>query len=162
MKDRHIIDILNNTPLATLDQSERAIIEDHSRDCPDCQEALAAAYGSAALLRERATESFTVSPFFARKVLAVLRERQTTKDAWVLGRMWRAAGVLVSSMAVTVAALAVRSFMVPGIESKIEGETVSVYAADAEIFDQFDLSDDQVTDGQVLNTLYEAEEETAR
>jgi hypothetical protein len=162
MKDKHIIDILDKSPLASLNESDRAVIEDHSSDCPDCQQALEAAYVSAALVREHAAESFTPSHFFETRVLAVLRERQTAKAAWGLGRMWRAAGALVSSMAVTVATLAVISFVVPGSETTIQQDIVSVYSADEMILGQIDLSDDQVTDGQVLNTLYEAEEETAK
>jgi hypothetical protein len=76
--------------------------------------------------------------------------------------MWRAAGALVSSMAVTVAILAIMSVMLPGRETVLEQETVSAYSADAAMLGTFELSDDQVTDGQVLNTLYEVEDETAR
>lgn len=162
MKDKHIIDILDKSPLASLDESNRALVENHSRECPDCQQALEAAYVSAALVRQRAAESFTQSPFFETRVLAVLRERQATKDAWGLGRMWRAAGALVSSMAVTVAALAVISFVVPSSETTIQQDIVSAYSADAAILGQIDLSDAEVTDGQVLNTLYEVDEEAAR
>jgi len=162
MKDKHIIDILDRSPLASLDDSMRALVEDHSKDCPDCQQALAAAYVSATLIRERAAESFTPAPFFETRVLAVLRERQTAKDSWGLGRMWRATGAIVSSMAVTVAALAVISFVVPGSETSIDQDIVSSYSADAAILGQVDVSDAEVTDGQVLSTLYEVAEEAAK
>jgi hypothetical protein len=162
MKDKHIIDILDKSQLASLDESTRALVEDHSRDCPECQQALAAAYVSATLIRERAAEAFTPSPFFETRVLAALREQQATKDSWGLGRMWRAAGALVSSMTVTVAALAVISFVVPSSETTIQQDIVSAYSADAAILGQIDLSNAEVTDGQVLNTLYEVDEEAAR
>jgi hypothetical protein len=162
MKDKHIIDILDRAPLASLDESIRAVVEDHSRECLECEQALEASYVSATLLRERAPESFSPSPFFETRVLAVLRERQALKDPWVLGRMWRAAGALVSSMAVTVAALAVISFAVPSSETTIQQDVVSAYSADAAILGPIDLSDAEVSDGQVLNTLYEVDEEAAR
>jgi hypothetical protein len=157
MKDKHIIDLLDSGSLAILDASQRTAIEDHAQDCPDCHKALAAAYVCESLLRERTAESFSAPPFFATRVLATRRER-TAKDAWGLGRMWRAAGALVSSMAVTVVVLGVISFMAPVNETAFR-DTLSAYSADAAILD---WTDEQVSDGQVLNTLYEVEEEAAK
>jgi hypothetical protein len=162
MKGNHIFDILEKSSLSALDDSEQALIEAHATECTECHQALVAARISQSLLRDRAVESFVPSPFFGTRVLALLRERQATREAWGLGRMWRAAGALVSSMAVTVAILAIMSVMLPGRETVLEQETVSAYSADAAMLGTFELSDDQVTDGQVLNTLYEVEDETAR
>ena len=52
-------------------------------------------------------------PFFATRVLAAMREQQTN-NVPVMLRLWQSAKLLVSSMAVTTAALAVMSVVVPG------------------------------------------------
>src|SRR5205823_4534749 len=107
MKAQHIVNLLENRPFASLSESDLVLIRAHTRVCSDCRQAYEAAQISALLLKERAAEAFEPAPFFQTRVLAVLRERQTGNETWALRRMWRAAGVLVSSMAVTVATLAV-------------------------------------------------------
>jgi hypothetical protein len=161
MKQNHIIEVLENQTLASLAESERAAIEAHANECADCRQKLSATYISEALLKEHAAVAFTPSPFFATRVLATLRERRPTQDTWGLGRMWRAAGALVSSMAMTVAILGVISFVVPGTGSGDEQNAVSMYSSDAEIIGPSDLSD-QTSDAQVMRTLYEVDEEAAR
>lgn len=74
--------------------------------------------------------------------------------------MWRAAGALASSMVATVAALAVLTFVMPGQVTTVTPETtaLSVYSAEEVILNHGE-SDDQISDSQVLTTLYEAEED---
>jgi len=161
MSDKHIIDILDESRLSTLSESERAVVEQHAEGCSECRSALAAAYLSTALLRERAANSFTPSPFFATRVLATLRERQSSREFWGLARMWRAAGALVSAMAVTVVTLAVVTFVVPANETGIDQDLVTAYSADEVILGQSELPD-EVNYGQVWNTLYGGDEEIAK
>jgi hypothetical protein len=73
--------------------------------------------------------------------------------------MWRAAGALASSMVATVAALAVLTFAIPSQVTTVTPETtaLSAYSAEEVILDG--ESDDQASDGQVLTTLYGAEED---
>ena len=166
MKAQHIVSILENTPFAGLSESDLVLIRAHTNVCSNCQQAYEAAQISALLLKERVAETFEPAPFFQTRVLAILRERQTGNEPWALRRMWRAAGALVSSMALTVATLAVLSFVVPGPGSTSVTQNVAsvsnAYSAEAVILDQRDRPDDQISDDQVFTTLYEAEEDTVR
>ena len=55
---------------------------------------------------------FEPSPFFHRRVLAHLRERQAANETWAWHCI-RATAALASSMVATVAALAVLTFVIP-------------------------------------------------
>src|SRR5437660_2147877 len=114
MKDEHIIAMLDRVPLDRLNESELASIQAHADTCVKCGRALDAARVSSLLLKSRAAETFEPSPFFQTRVLALLRERQAAAvEAWSLGRLWRSAGILFSTMAATVAVLAALTFVVP-------------------------------------------------
>ena len=157
MKDKHIINLLESAPLSELSESDLSEIRAHADDCEGCRQAFDAAQIAALLLKERAAETFEPTPFFHTRVLAALRERQTTNE-WAWSRMWRAAGALASSMAVTVAALAALTFVMPGQTVAPETTALSAYSPEEVILNRGD-SDDQVSDAQVLTTLYEAEED---
>lgn len=161
MKDEHVIDILEQTPLVSLSKSDLATIEAHTVDCQDCREAFAAAYVAAALLQQHAAAAFAPPPFFETKVLATWRERQAGNDTWALGRLWRSAGALVSSMAASVAILAALSFAVPGGETGGNASVASAannYSAEAIFLDDNGVPDEQASDAQVMTTLYDDEE----
>jgi hypothetical protein len=159
MKDKHIINLLESAPLAELSNSDLSEIRAHANECAGCHQAFEATQIAVLLLKERASETFEPSPFFHTRVMGTLRERQTT-NVWAWSRMWRAAGALASSMAVTVAALAVLTFVIPGQNNAVTSETtaLSAYSAEEVILNHGEY-DDQVSDGQVLTTLYEAEED---
>ena len=166
MKAQHIVSILENTPFAGLSESDLVLIRAHTNVCSNCQQAYEAAQISALLLKERVADAIEPSPFFQTRVLAILRERQTGNEPWALRRMWRAAGALVSSMALTVATLAVLSFVVPSTKSTLLLPNVAsvsnAYSPEAVILDQSDLPDDQISDDQVFTTLYGAEEDRVK
>ena len=165
MREEHIIDMLESGPLAGLSESELTNIRAHAAHCDRCSRALEAARASALLLRERAAETFEPSPFFQTKVLAALREQQAAKESWSLARLWRATGALVSSMAATVAALAVLTFLAPGTQQPPAGtqDAASVTSSAEEVFlAQEEIADDEMTYEQVLTTLYESGDEGAR
>jgi anti-sigma-K factor RskA len=160
MKHEHINRILEETPLASLTETELEAIRIRANECQDCMQVYEAAYVSASLLKEHAAEAFEPSPFFQTRVLAALRGRQGVAEAWSLSRLWRSAGALVASMAATVAILAGLSFVGPATDPTLD--TVSVNSsADETIFNQGDF-DEQVSDGQILNTLYEADEDARK
>jgi hypothetical protein len=164
MKDEHIIEILDGAPFAALDERDVARIRDHTSSCDDCLRAFQAAQVASTFIHERAAATVEPSPFFQTRVLALLREKRAGQDAWGLGRMWRAAGALVSSMAATVAILAVLSFVVPGEDAALNSTAISTpnaYPIEAVFLDDNDSQDDQ-SDAQVLTTLYESDEEGAR
>jgi predicted anti-sigma-YlaC factor YlaD len=162
MKDKHIIDILEQAPFADLSKSDLVAIETHANDCEKCRVAYEAAQVAAALLQQHAAKTFAPPPFFETRVLAVLRERKTINDSWGLGHLWRATGALVSSMAATVAILAGLSFVVPGGDTSNDVvSAVNTYSAESVMFGE-STSDDQVSDAQVLTTLYDTDEEVAK
>ncbi|MCM3904370.1 MAG: hypothetical protein ND866_21960 [Pyrinomonadaceae bacterium] len=159
MKDKHIINLLESGPLAELSESDLSEIRAHAAECAGCHQAFEAAQIAALLLKERIAETFEPSPFFHTRVMATLRERQAANEQWAWSRMWRAAGALASSMVATVAALAVLTFVIPG-QTTITSETtaLSAYSAEEVILNHSEF-DDQASDGQVLTTLYEAEDD---
>jgi anti-sigma-K factor RskA len=157
MKDKHIINLLESGPLAELSDSDLSEVRAHAEECAGCRQAFEAAQIATLLLKERAAETFEPSPFFHTRVLATLRERQTANDQWAWSRMWRSAGALASSMVATVAALAVLTFVIPA-QVTPETSALSAYSAEEVILNHGE-SDDQVSDGQVLTTLYEADED---
>jgi hypothetical protein len=152
MKDTHIIDILDNSPLASLTEAELQRVRNHAESCVGCRHAYRAAQLSTLLIKERAAETIEQSPFFQTRVLAALREQQN--NAPIFSRLWKSAGALVSAMALTTAALATFSFLTPGTGTSQETvAALSPYSAEAVVFNQ-DESDDQMTDEQVLSTIY--------
>jgi hypothetical protein len=154
MKEKHVIDILENSPLASLSESELNTIRAHAESCSAWRRAYEAARISTLLIKERTVETMEPSPFFQTRVLAALREQQNNVP--VLSRLWKSAGAIVSSMAVTTAALAALSFLAPGAGTVTSQETtapLSPYSAEAVVFNQ-DQSDDQMTDEQVINAIY--------
>lgn len=173
MKDEHIINLIESMPLASLSETELTTIRTHATECANCRQAFKAAEISSLLLKEHAaeaTEMFGPSPFFHTRVMARLRERQGANESWAnswtLGRMWRAAGALASSMVATVAALAVLTFVIPGNQiASAPPQTSSLpnsYSAEEVLLDQTEVLENPISDSQVLTAIYAGEEETVR
>jgi hypothetical protein len=162
MKEKHITEILERAPLAALSEAELAHIRAHAAGCAACGREFEAAQLSAVLLRERAAELFEPTPFFQTRVLAALRERRAAQETNIFERIWKSTGALVASMAATVATLAVLTFVVPGLQpadtTAEYASTASAYSADEVILSGSDMSDERLTDEQVLTTLYESDE----
>ena len=157
MRDGHVKDLLDGAPLASLGEEELAAVRSHAEACEECGRAYAAARVSASLLGARASEVFEPSPFFQTRVLAALRGRQSAGEAWSFGRLWKAAGLLVSSMAATVAVLVALTFVAPQTSTEV-ASAADTYTAEDVIFDQATANGGQVSDEQVLATLYGADE----
>jgi hypothetical protein len=161
MKERHIIDILENAPLASLTENELMTVRAHAEGCAACRRAYEAAQLSTLLIRERAAEVVEPPPFFQTRVLAALREQQAGNNALSFWRLWKSAGALVTSMAATTAALAALSFMVPATSITTSQEATAAlvpYSAEAVVLDQ-NQSEDQMSYEQVLSTIYTDEDE---
>ncbi|MDT5294082.1 MAG: hypothetical protein QOJ76_962 [Acidobacteriota bacterium] len=163
MRDEHIKGMLDDAPFAALKESDLASMRAHAAGCDGCAQAFEAARVSSLLLKERASVTVEPSPFFQTRVLAALRERQATDDAWSLRRMWKSAGLLVSSMAATVAALAALTFIAPSATTTTTEVAAAdnSYSAEAVILDDGG-SDEPMTYEQVLTTLYESQDAAAR
>jgi anti-sigma-K factor RskA len=161
MREEHITDILDGGRLAGLGGAELERVREHAGRCAACARAYAAARASSAMLAESAARPFEPPPFFQTRVLAALRERQAAEQSWSFARLWKTAGALVSSMAVTVAALAALTFLAPDSQQpSAPQEVASVYTADDLVFGLD--GDEEMTDEQVLDSIYEPAEGAAQ
>jgi hypothetical protein len=157
MKDKHITEILDNASLAALSENELIEIRAHVVECASCRGAYEAARVSAVVLKSRAQAVIEPSPFFQTRVMAALREQQAVENVPAMLRLWRSAKAVVSTLAVTTAALAVVSFVLPSQATPATDQGSSVYSAYSVIMDQ--PSDEQMTYEQVLSTIYEDDDD---
>ncbi len=159
MKEVHIIELLEQAPLAALSEGELNTIRAHTSACEACSKAYEAAQLATLLVKERAAETIEPSPFFQTRVMATWRERQTVSSPL---RMWKAAKTLVSAMAATVAALAVLTFVVPSAGTEFPPVAANGYSAEEVIMGQESSSSEQMSYEQVLATLYASEDNETR
>ena len=157
MKEKCITEILDNASIANLSESELNQVRAHAQDCVSCRGAYEAARVSAVALRSRAQVTIEPSPFFLTRVMAALREQQAVESVPAMLRLWRSSKALVSSMAVTTAALAVLSFVLPAPAIAVDDQTASVYSAESVIMGQ--SSDEQMNYEQVLSTIFADDDE---
>jgi hypothetical protein len=161
MRDEHVIELLESAPLARLTEGETERLRAHTARCEGCRRAYEAAQVASALLRARVAQVCEPSPFFQTRVLAALRERRA-EEGPVLVRLWRAAGSLVSSMAASVAVLAVVTFAVPALYTLPDAQETAVSASDPyateSILIASDDASEQMNYEQVLSTVYGGEE----
>jgi hypothetical protein len=158
VRDEHIKDLLDREGLAGLGERELAAMRAHAEACGECARAFAAARVAASLLEARGAEGFEPSPFFQTRVLAAARERRAAGESWSFGRLWKAAGLMVSSMAASVAVLAALTFVTPQEATTAQITPADTYTAEDVIFGQGASVGTQVSDEQVLATLYGADE----
>lgn len=157
MKEKHITEVLDNTSIANLSEFELREMRLHVQDCASCRNAYEAARLSALVLKSRSEATVEPSPFFQTRVMAALREQRAAENVPAMFRLWRAASALVSSMAVTTAALAVLSFVLSGAAVPVEEQAVSAYSVESVIMGQ---ASDELSYEQVLSTIYAEEDET--
>ena len=155
MKDKHITEILDNASIANLSEFELNEVQIHVKDCESCRDAYEAARLSALVIKSRTQVTIEPSPFFQTRVMAALREQRAVDSIPAMFRLWKSARALVSSMAVTTAALAVLSFVLPG-PAVADDQTVSAYSVESVIMDQ---GSDELSYEQVLSAIYAEEDE---
>ena len=164
MKDQHVIDILESAPLTQLSEQQLSTVRAHVEVCAGCRRAYEATQISSLLLRERAARSCEPSPFFQTRVLAALRERQAAlPEVFSLGRLWRAAGGLVSSMATAVVLLGGLTLfgLMPTTDATQQAaSSADPYSAEAVLFEQAELGEEEINYGQVYSTIYESDDDT--
>ena len=156
MKQKHIIEVIDNAALASLSKVELDEVKAHARECVPCETAFEAAQLSALMIRERAQVKVEPSPFFQTRVLAALREQQAVENAPAFVRLWQSASALVSAMAVATILLGAMTFVYPDTTTAVAEQTVSADAAEAMLFGQ---ADEQLSYEQVLSTIYGEEDE---
>ena len=156
MKEKHITEILDNASMTSLSEVELSEIRLHTKDCVSCRDAFEAAQLSAVIVRTRAQVTIEPSPFFQTRVMAAVREQQAVESVPAMWRLWKSAKVLVSSMAVTTAALAALTFVLPA--SPVD-QPVSAFSAESVIMGP---GSDELTYEQVLSTIYAEEDEAGK
>ena len=154
---KHITEILDNASIATLSESELNEVRAHVLECMSCRDAYEAARLWAVVLKSRAQVVVEPSPFFQTRVMAALREQQAVESVPAMLRLWRSAKAIVSTMAVTTAALAVVSFMQPSQTTPATDQTASAYSAYSVIMDQ--NADEQMSYDKVLSTIYDDDDD---
>src|ERR1041385_4788412 len=154
---KHITEILDRASIATLSESELNLVRAHVLECMACRNAYEAARLSAVVIKNRAQVVIEPSPFFQTRVMAALREQRAVESVPAMLRLWRSAKALVSTMAVTTAALAVVSFMQPSPTTPATDQTASAYSAYSVIMDQ--NTDEQMSYEQVLSTIYDDDDD---
>ena len=155
---KHILDLLDSKRVDQLSESERSAVYQHINECSDCHLSFQASHLAARLARERAAAVIKPSPFFHTRVMAAVREVRVAADVPVLTRLWRSAGLLASSMAATVATLAVLTFFAPSVQTTVDQgpliSSVASISAEDVLFSQNERPE-TVSDAQVMNVLYE-------
>src|SRR5262245_11812873 len=102
MRDKHIINLIEERPVNDLNAVEIARVNEHTIHCAECRLVLEAAIISSRLLRGRAAAVIELSPFFQTRVLSAIRDRDLSADPFGFRKMWQAARVLVASMTAVV------------------------------------------------------------
>ena len=165
MRSDHIINLIEERPLNNLSASEIERVNAHTSDCAECLLAFEAARASSLLLRERASVTVEPSPFFQTRVLAAIRERggerNPAPEMFGLRKMWQAARILVTSMAVVVAMLTALTFLTDRAQLQPDqSDLASGSGADSAewvIFESNHPANDDLTYSQVLTNLYDQE-----
>jgi predicted anti-sigma-YlaC factor YlaD len=101
MQKDHIIQLLEEG-IDDMSQDQLAIIETHTVDCPACRRAYQAAQICRDMLTARVAESIEPSPFFAKRVMAALREQPRQPEISPFLRLWRATAPIFTSMVAAV------------------------------------------------------------
>lgn len=157
MRDNHIIKMLEEKAIDTLSESEIIAIEAHAIDCSACRRAYAAARISADLLHARAAETVEPLPFFKTRVMAAIREKQLSPELPAFLRMWKAAGALVSMMAMLVVIL-IGMTVFSGSSGTQADELIagpSIFSPESLVFEPSSPGDDILAYDQVLSTMYD-------
>lgn len=154
MKDRHILEILDDKKFAELGTDELKNFQTHSAGCSDCRQAFEAARVSAVLLNARARVGAVEPPaFFQSKVLNAIREKQNLrKPIAAFRRWWQASYALVCSMLFIVITLGALTFLAPKSNADQAVSTYNLYSTDSVILNQNPPRN--ITTEQALEVIY--------
>lgn len=94
--------------------------------------------------------------------MAAIRERQLTAEEPALVRMWRAAGALISTMALLLVTLTGMTIFSQSPDSQsqmpVVGASQNLYSPEYVVLERGDLDDDELANDQVLGTVYDVED----
>lgn len=159
MPDTHIIRTLEETPFDSLSGDDIASVESHIAICDECKCAYDAARVAASFIQARTAETEDVGPFFNTRVMAAIRDRRLSREEPPLFRMWRAAGALVSTMAVVLVILAGMTIFSGSPDSQVTiASSQNIYSPEYVVLERGDLDDDELANDQVVSTIYDLED----
>lgn len=159
MRDKHIINLIEERPLKDLNATEIAQINEHTAHCAECRMSFEAAIVSSRLLRERAATVVEPPPFFQTRVLSAIRERNLSQDPFGFRKMWWSARILVTSMAAVALTLTALSLSF-NYERPPSGDLVAASGSGIDLVFEEDVPDNLTYD-QALMNLYDQEAEGA-
>jgi hypothetical protein len=162
MPDNHIIKMLDEKPFSSLGDGDIASAESHIATCEQCKSAYDAARVAASLIQARTSEALEPGPFFKTRVMAAIRERQLTAEEPALVRMWRAAGALISTLALVLVTLTGMTIFSQSTDSQSQMPVVAasqnLYSPEYVVLERGDLDDDELANDQVIGTVYDVED----
>ena len=161
MSNNHIIQMLDERPFDNLSNYEVERAESHIRECDECRSAFDAARIASTLLTARSRQTAEVPPFFNTRVLAAIRERQLTADGPALLKLWRAAGALISAMALVLVVLTGMTLFSRNSLAPVPQLSASqnLYSAEYVVLRSGDVDEDEMANDQVLDTVYDLEDD---
>ena len=164
MKNEHILDILDEKAYSEISKAEQNFIENHTAECSACLQAYQAAKITSLLLKTSVTQNFEPSPFFQKRVMASLREKQAkVSPLFAFARMWRASGTLVAMMVTTVFVLVALTVFAPNY-NQVSGATISTVdndSADIVILDE-KIPTKEPSNDQIFQMVYGADNKTEK
>jgi predicted anti-sigma-YlaC factor YlaD len=158
MSNTHIISTLENKPFNGLSSDDIATVESHIASCDECRFAYEAARITGGLIQARAAEATVVGPFFNTRVMAAIRQSPLSQRETPLVRMWRAAGALVSAMALLLVILAGMTIFGESPDSQMGLTSQNLYSAEYVVLESGDVGDDELANDQVVSTIYDLED----
>lgn len=90
--------------------------------------------------------------------MAAIRESRLSPEESPLVRMWRAAGAMVSTMAVLLVMLAGMTIFSESADSQMGSMSQNLYSAEYVVLERGDLDDDELANDQVVSTIYDLED----
>jgi predicted anti-sigma-YlaC factor YlaD len=154
MKDKHIINLLEENKIKDLSEADAAFIAAHVEQCADCRREYEAARVAQMVLKTRAAQTLEPPPFFEARVMNAWRERQAAPKpvADRIRQMWQDTKILVSGLATSVAVLTILTFVVPQGASDTLASN-DYYSLESVVFEHPDQPAD-LTDEQLLEEIY--------
>ena len=162
MKDRHILEIIDERRFGELEGDELKTVQTHTADCSDCRQAFEAARISSVMLAARAEiPAVQPSAFFQSKVLNAIREKQNLRQPIAaFRRWWQISYPLVCSMLFIVITLALLTVIAPKSNNNQAVSTYNLYSTDSVILNQ--NMPRSLTNEQALEVIYNERRDAAK
>jgi hypothetical protein len=156
MQSNHITKLITERRLAELSPLEMRSIESHISECAQCSQTYQAARVMEELLYKRAAKTFAPTPFFSKRVMALVKAQEQAQAQPALVTIWQNAWALFSGMVLVVLLL---------LALDINNLSFTDTAATGNPIDKAILEDNNIyaetslTDGQLLKAVFDSEED---